>query len=96
MAISYTWTISVEKGDKDGRSDVVQMVHWVCDAVDGPYRARLSGREDFPQAADPLTPFGEITKSDYKQWVGSAAIEVMAAENIQGQKNAALVLVEIP
>jgi len=104
--INYTWL--AERLDaypeKDGFNDVVFVVFWRCNAVDGDHSATLTGKQEID-----LDPEGEFTPyEDLQQWQvlgwvkdaltqkGVADVESNLAQQIATQKTPPVVSPALP
>lgn len=74
MAVSYNWSFPALDitYSEDGFSDVVNVVHWVCVASDGPFSASAYGTVGLPAPGTPFTSFDALTPEMVLGWTEGA------------------------
>lgn len=94
MALAYTWSFpQLEVAPSDGGlNDVIKVIHWRYDAVEGEFTAGAYGSvslaEPDPEA---FVPFDGLTVAKLIEWVSESvdvpALETSLAAEIERKKN---------
>lgn len=102
MAIEYSWdfpTLDVVYNEIDPETEepvqnVVSVVHWIYNAVDGDYSASIYGTVSLPPPGIPFVDFDDLTPEIVEGWVVNvlgpeqlAAMDDNLAGQIEAQKN---------
>lgn len=103
---TYSWVI--EKLDcytqRDGHDDVVFVIHWRLNAVDGEYNASGYGTVSLTyDPSAPFTPYADLTEAQVLGWLLAALgpdqiaqMEAALAANIAAQINPPVVSPPLP
>ncbi len=106
MAITNTWSVSQLDAypEYEGNADVVFVVHWVLNAVDGEHAGSVYGSVGLtldPEAT--YVPYGDLTEAQVIGWVkdalGEEAVtgyEANVAQQIADQINPPVVTPQLP
>lgn len=104
--ITYEWV--AERLDahpqQDGFSNVVSVVYWRCNAVDGDYVATATGQQNIDlEPEGPFTPYNQLDQAQVLGWVktalnpkGVADIQNSLAQQIATQKTPPVVSPALP
>lgn len=97
MSTNITWKVeSIEcLAEKDGKQNVVFMVHWRCIGADGGYEDSSYGTQAITyEAGAPFTPYDELTEEEVIGWVKAfwgdervSQIEARVIAQIEDQKS---------
>lgn len=82
MAIAYSWTFPQfdVAPSEDGLSQVVKVIHWRLDAIDGGVQAGAYGSVALAEPnPDAFTPFNQITE----QWAIDQTSSLVSLEEIK-------------
>ena len=75
MGANLTWKVEQFEcyPEKDGKQDVVFIVHWRCNGVEGKFAATNYGTQAIAYEADaPFTPYSDLTEEQVMGWVKAA------------------------
>jgi hypothetical protein len=106
MTVSLTWKVERIEcyPEKEGKQNVVHMVHWRCTGVDGGFSGANYGTQSLIHDADaPFTPYAELAHDEVVGWVKSAIgdervarIEASVVAQIEEQKSPPSVAPPLP
>lgn len=106
MAITYTWSVVQMDAypEEDGETDVVFNVHWTLAGIDGTYQGYVYGSQGVTvDAAEPFTPYADLTQAQVIGWVQDAlgeeqvaSYEANVAQQIEDQINPPVVTPPLP
>lgn len=98
MAITYTWTIAQidTLPEREGKQDVVSMVHWELSGEDAGLTGTIRGAHALTFKADgAFTPYANLTQDQIIAWVKEtmgdemvASAEADVAQQISNKANA--------
>lgn len=101
--VTNTWQVEwLDIKLTDGNfSNVVVVVGWRCNGVDGDYTATAYGTCSLPSPTENFIPYNDLTKQQVLDWiyangVDKTVIENSIAENIEAQKNPPIVRTALP
>ena len=75
MLNTHNWVISQIEcyPEKDGKQDVVFVIHWRRQATDGTHTADVYGSQGVTlDPAAPFTPYAQLTQSQVEGWLEDA------------------------
>jgi hypothetical protein len=82
MSTAYSWVISTLEcyPQQDDKTDVVFMVHWRRQAIDGDLFAEVYGAQSVTLEPDaPFTPYADLTQEQVEGWLVDAMGEEQVA-----------------
>ena len=101
--ISYNWVVSsLETAPVDGElNDVVKIVHWRYQAVDGDYQAETYSTYACGEPSpNDFTAYPDLTEADVISWLENGldipAMQQSLATQIEGLKNPPIVSLPLP
>lgn len=81
MPNTYNWVISQIEcyPEKDGKQNVVFVIHWRRQATDGTHTADVYGSQGVTlDPAAPFTPYADLTQSQVEGWL----VDAMGADKV--------------
>lgn len=75
MSANLTWKVEQFEcyPEKDGKQDVVFIVHWRCNGVDGNFAGTSYGTQAIAYEAEaPFTPYSNLTEGQVIGWAKAA------------------------
>jgi hypothetical protein len=106
MSVNLTWKVEQFEcyPGKDGRQDVVFIVHWRCNGADGNFAGTSYGTQTIAHEADaPFTPYSNLTEAQVIDWVKAALggervlqIETSVIAQIEEQRAPSIIRPPIP
>ena len=106
MGASLTWEVERMEcyPEKEGKQNVVLMVHWRCNGADGIFSGTNYGTQSLIYDAEaPFTPYAELALDQVVGWVKEAIgdervskIEASVIDQIETQKAPPIVMPPLP
>jgi hypothetical protein len=106
MATNYSWVISQLEcyPNKDGKTDVVFIVHWRREATNGAYATDVYGAQTIVfESSAPFTPYEQLTQAQIESWLvdsmgidGVAALDAKLDQQISNLQNPPVVTPPLP
>ena len=87
MAISYKWIINALDThiSHEGKSDVVNQVHWSYQAIDGDHSANMIGTYSPVFDKDDFIEYGSLKETDVISWLEKNLDVDKMKENLKNQ-----------
>ena len=87
MAISYKWIIKALDThiSHEGKSDVVNQVHWLYQAIDGDYSTHMIGTYSPKFDKDDFIEYGSLKETDVTSWLEKNLDVDKMKENLKNQ-----------
>jgi len=87
MAISYKWTIKALDThiSHEGKSDVINQVHWLYQAIDGDYSTHMIGTYSPVFDKDDFIEYGSLKETDVTSWLEKNLDVDKMKENLKNQ-----------
>lgn len=87
MAAEFNWTIGAMDcfSNKDGKQNVVNVVHWRCTGVDGEHTTSVYSTCSVTEPGELFTPYGDLTQEQVLEWIWDNGVDKDATEqSVQG------------
>ena len=87
MAISYKWAIKALDThiSHEGKSDVINQVHWLYQAIDGDYSTHMIGTYSPKFDKDDFIEYGSLKETDVISWLEKNLDVDKMKENLKNQ-----------
>ena len=87
MAISYKWTINALDThiSHEGKSDVINQVHWSYQAIDEDYSMHMIGAYSPKFDKDDFIEYGSLKETDVTSWLEKNLDVDKMKENLKNQ-----------
>ncbi len=87
MAISYKWVINALDThiSHEGKSDVINQVHWSYQAIDGDYSTHTIGTYSPKFDKDDFIEYGSLKETDVTSWLEKNLDVDKMKENLKNQ-----------
>ena len=87
MAISYKWIIKAldTRISHEGKSDVINQVHWLYQAIDGDYSKDMIGTYSPVFDKDDFIEYGSLKETDVTSWLEKNRDVDKMKENLKNQ-----------
>jgi len=106
MSANLTWKVEQFEcyPERDGKQDVVFIVHWRCNGVDGKFAGTSYGTQAIAYEADAsFTPYSNLTEAQVIGWVKAALgdervsqIEASVIAQIEEQRAPSIIRPALP